>query len=231
MYRNLHLPQPLLRCAVTTHTQPSEWIRLRQVWNELSAGAQRVVDSFFSDERGYLILTTRITAELHPGRDRLAILQDVLCANAQKVVAYERDMAPSTVASNAKACLMFIGLNCNPSRVPPLVQQAALASRFAQFDQQVPLYRVEHDGVEYQVVSAPRAEGCLRAVLSDAEFKVVRALIEGHSHVEIAKERGTSRRTIANQLATAFRRIGVSSRGELLHQLSGWAAHGLNQPA
>jgi DNA-binding NarL/FixJ family response regulator len=51
--------------------------------------------------------------------------------------------------------------------------------------------------------------------LTDAEVVVLRALMEGKSNAEIAKERGTASRTIANQVARIFRKHCVSSRAEL----------------
>jgi DNA-binding NarL/FixJ family response regulator len=44
-------------------------------------------------------------------------------------------------------------------------------------------------------------------------------LLEGSSHAQISSERGTSARTVANQLATAFRKLGVSGRGQLVDRL------------
>jgi DNA-binding NarL/FixJ family response regulator len=51
--------------------------------------------------------------------------------------------------------------------------------------------------------------------LTDAEVGVLRSLLEGKSNAEIAKERGTATRTIANQVASIFRKHGLSSRAEL----------------
>jgi DNA-binding NarL/FixJ family response regulator len=70
-----------------------------------------------------------------------------------------------------------------------------------------------------QVVSAPRPDLRLPARLSNAELSVVRRLLEGSSHAQISSERGTSARTVANQLATAFRKLGVSGRGQLVDRL------------
>jgi hypothetical protein len=47
----------------------------------------------------------------------------------------------------------------------------------------------------------------------------VRGLLEGRNYLEIAKKRGTSTRTVANQLAAAFRRLGVSGRASLLNHI------------
>ena len=51
--------------------------------------------------------------------------------------------------------------------------------------------------------------------LTRAEEEVARAAIGGLSNAEIATMRGRSERTIANQLASIFRKLGVTSRAEL----------------
>jgi DNA-binding CsgD family transcriptional regulator len=53
--------------------------------------------------------------------------------------------------------------------------------------------------------------------LTDAERAVVRGVIEGRSNRQIAAARATSPRTVANQLQSAFRKLRVSGRAELLH--------------
>jgi DNA-binding CsgD family transcriptional regulator len=52
--------------------------------------------------------------------------------------------------------------------------------------------------------------------ISSAEREVVRLLATGLSNAEIAGIRRTSARTVANQLASVFRKSGVHSRFELL---------------
>jgi DNA-binding NarL/FixJ family response regulator len=52
--------------------------------------------------------------------------------------------------------------------------------------------------------------------LTRAQHDVAFAVARGLSNAEIAKERGVSQRTIANQLATTFRKLRVSSRRELM---------------
>lgn len=54
-----------------------------------------------------------------------------------------------------------------------------------------------------------------KSALSASERIVVALALDGKSNVEIGKARATSARTIANQLASAFRKLGVSSRREL----------------
>lgn len=57
------------------------------------------------------------------------------------------------------------------------------------------------------------------AALRPSEQEVARGLISGRSNAEIAAQRGTSQRTIANQVAAIFRTYGVSSRAGLARSL------------
>lgn len=52
--------------------------------------------------------------------------------------------------------------------------------------------------------------------LTAAEEFVARGVFDGKSNDAIARERGTSPRTVANQVASVFRKHGVSSRAELV---------------
>lgn len=55
----------------------------------------------------------------------------------------------------------------------------------------------------------------LVANLTKAEQEVTALVLDGHDNAGIAKVRGTSLRTTANQVASIFRKLGVSSRAEL----------------
>jgi DNA-binding CsgD family transcriptional regulator len=52
--------------------------------------------------------------------------------------------------------------------------------------------------------------------LSSAESDVARHILAGRSNSEIAALRGCSTRTVANQVASLFRKLGVRSRLELV---------------
>jgi DNA-binding NarL/FixJ family response regulator len=58
-------------------------------------------------------------------------------------------------------------------------------------------------------------------VLSRAERQVALDAASGLSNRAIAARRGTSIRTIANQLASIYRKLGVSSRAELTALFAG----------
>ncbi len=51
--------------------------------------------------------------------------------------------------------------------------------------------------------------------LGNAEEEVLALLLRGHDTNAIASKRRTSPRTVANQVASIFRKLGVSSRAEL----------------
>ena len=70
---------------------------------------------------------------------------------------------------------------------------------------------------EYVVLSADLVKSV--QMLTPAEQIVLKLVLEARSNREIAKERGTSERTIANQLASIFRKTGTRSRGELVARL------------
>lgn len=65
------------------------------------------------------------------------------------------------------------------------------------------------------VVELPSRAERRMARLCPSERDVARGLIDGKTNAEIAQVRGTSARTIANQVAAIFRNYGVSSRAEL----------------
>jgi DNA-binding CsgD family transcriptional regulator len=209
--------------AISVDQVSASEVSLSGVWRGLTSGESRVVDSFLTEERCYLILKRRAVARgvvwQRPCARRVHILERMLLEGNQKGVGIDLGLAPSTVALLTKQCLRSLGLACTASRVPPQLVMAAHAARYAQW---YPARSSElHDGdVSYQVISVERPDLRLASRLTPAEFLVARLLIEGKSHAEIAARRRTTLRTVANQLATAFHRLGVSGRLGLIGQLA-----------
>ncbi len=81
-------------------------------------------------------------------------------------------------------------------------------------------FRFEADGGEYLVLSYPLSPVQLPDGLTEAQQEVLRGIIAGRTNAEIAGLRGTSTRTVANQIASIFVKLGVSSRAELVAVLS-----------
>jgi len=72
------------------------------------------------------------------------------------------------------------------------------------------------------VLSFPLSEPPLRPHLTPVEQEILRDLAHGLSNGEIACRRGVSIRTVANQLAHLFRKLGVHSRLEATRMAGHW---------
>ena len=76
--------------------------------------------------------------------------------------------------------------------------------------------RFTRNGEDFALLCWPVArDGPRPADLTAAEADVLARLLDGLSNAQIAAERGTSARTVANQVAKLLRIFGVSSRVEL----------------
>ncbi len=77
------------------------------------------------------------------------------------------------------------------------------------------------DGVDHVLIVVPMS---IPNMLSEAERTILEAAALGRSNDEIAAARGVSVRTVAKQLSSAFRKVGVGSRSELVARLArGWS--------
>jgi DNA-binding CsgD family transcriptional regulator len=215
--------QELLRAlAVAGDATTTSTIGLERVWAELLRGECCIADTFFAANRSFLL--SRETRS--PGGKRarrvprrpIELLETVLLGSTQKAVAIEAKMSVSTVSTLLREVLAVLGLSCPASKVPPIIVALASAARVAPLTGRE---SVVTDGVlEYRVISVERPDLSLSTRLSPAEYQATRLLVEGKHHDEIARERNASPRTIANQLGSAFRKLGVSGRSELLAALS-----------
>jgi DNA-binding CsgD family transcriptional regulator len=76
--------------------------------------------------------------------------------------------------------------------------------------------RFESAEGEMIVLAFPIDELAPSEALTPAEHEVVAAIEAGKSNAEIARERGTSARTVANQVGSIFKKLKVGSRAELV---------------
>ncbi len=75
------------------------------------------------------------------------------------------------------------------------------------------------DGEELAVLSHRLDTPAPLAGLTEAERHVAADVIEGFTNEQIATRRGTSARTIAKQVASIFRKLGVGSRRQLFAKM------------
>jgi DNA-binding NarL/FixJ family response regulator len=73
---------------------------------------------------------------------------------------------------------------------------------------------------EFAVLSFALPTLALPTELTKAERAVTDALLSGMRNAEIARARRTAVRTVATQVAAIFRKLGVTSRAELVALLS-----------
>lgn len=83
------------------------------------------------------------------------------------------------------------------------------------------MFDIEIGGQALRVLSVPIEIADRVSGLSPAELLVARDAADGFSNSEIARRRRRSVRTIANQLASVYRKLKVSSRAELAARLLG----------
>jgi DNA-binding NarL/FixJ family response regulator len=77
------------------------------------------------------------------------------------------------------------------------------------------VYRIDVEGSMLALLTFSTGEGRPALDLTSGERQVLRGVLAGKSNGEIANERGTSVRTVANQIARIFEKTGVSSRAQL----------------
>lgn len=78
------------------------------------------------------------------------------------------------------------------------------------------------DGIQAFVIEAPAL--LLPDTLTPSERSVVELLLQGATNAQIADARKSRARTVANQVGSIYRKLGVNSRAELLARLL--RAHG-----
>lgn len=109
---------------------------------------------------------------------------------------------------------------------PPLPLSQSF-TRACEAPAELSFFEVHTDDGDLLVLGFRHAPVSRPSALSSSERVVVALALEGKSNVEIGRARDTSARTVANQLASAFRKLGVSSRRELATVLPvgrGWGA-------
>jgi len=190
-------------------------------WTRLMSGSWKVVGTFSTDDRYYLVTVVSGNAESgdHTDASCMKMLEDIILTGSQKVVALKRGVSPSTVTSRARQALGSIGVSVAPSHIPPIILMLVHAAH-----RDVPLMSAREGSFYYRerlyhVSSTPRLELGMHCPQPPAERAVLRMLVEGHAYAHIARTRRASVRTVANQVSASFRRLQVSGRADLVRLL------------
>lgn len=191
-----------------------DWERetdLALVWQLLCKGRLFLSESHCSEGRCVAVLEARAgNPRVRP--EHLCILERVFRGESQKALASELSISGATVAGYCKLALSAISQPRWVSRAPIVLVMAALANgnypvERARLDSQL-------DDQRY-LVSVEVPGETFRERLTASEWQVARLSIEGETHAGVARLRGTSERTVANQLASVFAKLKISGRSEL----------------
>lgn len=190
--------------AVATQGRDASRSPGNPLWTALIAGQWSLIDSFTAAGTRYLVAHRNP----HGGEPLRALswreqtaLELVLAGRSGKWIACEMRLSESVVTRTLRAALRKIGAD----------DAAALSGvRSAQFE---PF--ALSAGVNLAIARLSPAS-FTRASLSDAERAIVAGLLGGKRTAAIARERGTSPRTVAHQITSTYQKLGVSSRRELL---------------
>lgn len=208
--------RPWLRhTAKSLRESPAQYTPATQsAWEHFTSGCWSPIDSF--EHEGVLyVIAQRVPQELNGSkaltlRDQ-AVLNKIAEGVSNKCIAYEVGLSQATI-SMVKAQIhekLNVRSNAELARLLWVLRssarpQAAAVAGYWVIDRQ-----------EYVAFSG-RAETANIAMLSRAERIVFEAVISGLATNEIASLRGATPRTIANQLASIFRKLQLGSRSELL---------------
>jgi DNA-binding NarL/FixJ family response regulator len=196
-----------LRRAVAAHGRARDAQRStgNELWPALVAGRWSLLDSFTAAGARYIV-----AHENPQGSEALralswreqTALELALAGRSGKWIAFELGLSESVVTRTLRSALRKIGAE----------DAAALSGvRSARFE---PFDGLGAGGHLALARLSPAA--LVGASLSGAERAIVDGLLGGKRLAVIARERGTSPRTVAHQISSTYQKLGVSSRRELL---------------
>jgi DNA-binding NarL/FixJ family response regulator len=230
--------QELLVTLAAAAAGGADWeVSLTSIWHDLLAGRRKLVVSFANDQSCCLVVSPE-SAEL-PARPlldsrELRILDRVLLGVPQKIIAIEGDIAASTVAAAVRHCMERLGMACPSGRIPALIMLMALAGALENQVLSARMSIFSYQERSYAVLSVPRPHPALLRELSRTEQALVALLLERRSNSEIACIRGTSQRTVANQIGSVLHKLKVAGRnGIVVLLLRRWfeSRTGTSEPA
>ncbi|MCR9161565.1 MAG: response regulator transcription factor [Nannocystaceae bacterium] len=197
------------RSSLSTR-EPDESLEL---WRGLCAGRWSLVDRFDGDGRRYVVacrndLPARSALGLSTRECQVALLASLGRSNDE--VAYELGIALSTVGTHLANALEKLGV---PNR-------AALSSVRATIEHGHSRRFTVNEAAGLEAFAAPDLDPALAERLTPSERDVVRMVLAGKDNASIARARGSSVRTVANQVAAVLRKTGTQTRSDLAATLS-----------
>ncbi|RYZ09237.1 MAG: LuxR family transcriptional regulator [Myxococcales bacterium] len=208
---------------------PASVGRCSALWLDLVSGRLEILQTRANQGRCELTLGAR-EVPARPlqtrGRD---ILERTLLGERRKVIAYDLGVSVSMLALTLKGVLASLGLSCKPALVPSALVMLIHGARGPCAPVGLFIGDCSHAGRRITFVTQVLDDSILRR-LSPSQRAVMSLVANGRSCTEIAARRNRSARTVINQVAAASRRLGVSSRFDLLHYFAKGNAGAARQP-
>jgi DNA-binding CsgD family transcriptional regulator len=153
-------------------------------------------------------------------RSQRELLRRLFAGEQQKAVALELGISTAAITQRLQRSARQLGARGIWAQWPLfLLVSGAAFHATPQIDVRARITRALRDGRERAICSFDRPDQELPLDLSVAEREVARHVVEGASPLEIAARRGTSARTVRNQISAVFAKLGVSGRVELVRLL------------
>jgi DNA-binding NarL/FixJ family response regulator len=194
-------------------------IDARRTWLAILSGLTRVSASACTPEGLYLELEETPAGRPLPEKCA-ALIERLLLGDSSKRIAIERNCSPSTVTLRATGALTQMGISCAPGAVPAGLLWLANAARDRFSGSLQAKLRPVQGKRQHSLLVIRRPDVQLIEELSPAERAVADMLVEARNHRQMAKLRGSSERTVANQIASIYRKLAVSGRIPLFIRLA-----------
>jgi len=203
-------------------------------WRDLGAGKMAIVDFYDRAGRRYLVLRRTSRHPLVTERQRQVIAYRAYCQTLA-TIAEELEVSVPTIANELSAGLRQLGLEYDTElprvfgmglkllasrgdKVRPLsmsrLRRAVESAPFAP-PPGIQAVRSAHRGKPAVLVSFPVPKVDWSGSLTAAEKDVANDILAGLPNEAIGKKRGSSVRTVVNQVASIFKKVGAHSRLEL----------------
>lgn len=174
-----------------------------ELWPLLVAGRVCAVDVFDRGSVRYWVATETEDggreSHLSPREKRIAVLAARGFSNGE--IGFELQLSDSQVSTIVSCVLRRLGLRLRADL--PLCYRARVSSVW------------RREGQPDVLCAQQDLWGAEACGLTGAERAVAVLAMQGASNAEIAERRGSSERTVANQLRSVFTKLGIQSRFEL----------------
>ncbi|NVB79686.1 MAG: hypothetical protein HOV81_14920 [Kofleriaceae bacterium] len=179
-----------------------------ELWTALVLGRWTLIDRFEENGRRFVLAvrTPQMAAIRALDARERRIIAAVARGESNKAIAIDNSLSEATISRIVRRALASLGVG---------LAELLAFSRLSAAEVQLSRTRLA-------LVAMPSEHPRLRE-LTSAERATVECAMRGLATSAISRNRAVSARTIANQLASAYAKLGVRSRRELILTLAGHA--------